>query len=229
MILATDGAKQFDAYLATPASGSGAAILILSDMFGLNGPMRALADGWAARGHPAMVPNLFWRSDPANALEYEGPDRQLAWERLRKLDVERIVADLSLAVRALRATPGCSGKTAAIGFCAGGQFAFLAAARAGIDAAVSFYALGISKYLAELPRIACPLQLHYGRKDEHVPMAEIDAVSAAVRGRRNVAVYLYDAGHSFFNPVRPTYDPHAANLAQERVDALIALLRAPGS
>src|SRR2546425_4682581 len=127
MILATDGAKQFDAYLATPASGSGAAILILSDMFGLNAPMRALADGWAGRGHPAMVPNLFWRSDPASALEYEGPDRQLAWERLRKLDVERIVADLSLAGRALRAPPGCSGKTVAIGFCGGGQVAFLAA------------------------------------------------------------------------------------------------------
>lgn len=224
MILATEGAKQFDAYLATPASGSGAAILILSEMFGPNAPMRALADGWAARGHPAMVPNLFWRSDPPRALEYEGPDRQLAWERLRKLDVERIAADLPLAVAALRATLGCSGKTVAIGFCAGGQFAFLAAARAGVDAAVSFYALGISKYLAEVPSITCPLQLHYGRKDEHVPMAQIESVSAAVRGRRNVVVHLYDAGHSFFNPVRPTYDPQAAKLAQERVDALITLL-----
>ena len=73
-------------------------------MFALNAPMGALADGWAARGLPAMVPNVFWRSDAAEALEYERPDRQLAWERLRNLDVERIVGDLSLAVRALRAT-----------------------------------------------------------------------------------------------------------------------------
>ena len=220
MILTTDGARQFDAYLATPASGRGAAILILSEMFGLNAPMRALADGWAARGHPAMVPNLFWRSDPPRALEYEGPDRQLAFERLRKLDVDRIVADLSLAVQALRQQR----KVVAIGFCGGGTFAFLAAARAGVDAAVSFYALGISKYLADVPKIACPLQLHYGRKDEHVPTAEIEAVSAAVRGRGNVVIHLYDAGHSFFNPVRPTYDPQAARLAQERVDALLASL-----
>jgi carboxymethylenebutenolidase len=224
MILATDGAKQFDAYLATPASGNGAAILILSDMFGLNGPVRALADGWAARGRPAMVPNLFWRSDPSGALEYEGLDRQLAWERLRKLDVERLVADLPLAVAALRAAPGCSGKTVAIGFCAGGQFAFLAAAHAGVDAAASFYALGISKYLGDLPRITCALQLHYGTRDEHVPMAEIDAVNAAVRRQKNVVVYLYDAGHSFFNPARPTYDPAAAKLAQQRLDTLIASL-----
>ena len=92
------------------------------------------------------------------------------------------------------------------------------------DAAVAFYALGISKHLADLPRIACPMQLHYGTKDEHVPAAEVDAVSAAVRGRGNVAVHLYDAGHSFFNPVRPTYDPLAVKLAQQRVDALIASL-----
>jgi len=221
MILATDGAKQFDAYLATPASASGAAILLLSDMFGLNAPIRAIADGWAARGHPAMVPNLFWRCDPPGELEYEGPDRQRAWERLRTLNLERVAADLSLAVHALRAR---GGKVAAIGFCGGGLLAFLAAARAGVDAAVAFYALGISKHLADLPKIACPMQLHYGTKDEHVPTAEVDAVSAAVRGRENVAVHLYDAGHSFFNPVRPTYDPLATKLAQQRVDALIASL-----
>src|SRR5438105_8707291 len=170
MILATDGAKQFDAYLATPASASGAAILLLSDMFGLNAPIRAIADGWAARGHPAMVPNLFWRSDPPGELEYEGPDRQRAWERLRTLNLERVAADLSLAVHALRAR---GGKVAAIGFCGGGLLAFLAAARAGVDAAVAFYALGISKHLADLPKIACPMQFHYGTKDEHVPKAEV--------------------------------------------------------
>ena len=224
MILADEGARKFDAYLATPASGSGAGILILSEMFGVNGPMRALADGWAERGHPAMVPNLFWRSYPSAALAYEGPERELAWQRLRELDVDRIMDDLRLAVRALRTARGCSGKTVAIGFCAGGQFAFLAAARTGVDAAVAFYALGISKYLHELPAIACPLQLHYGKRDEHVAMPEIGAVSAAVRGRGNVALHLYDAGHSFFNPVRPTYQPQAAKLARERVDALLSLL-----
>jgi carboxymethylenebutenolidase len=209
-----------DAYVATPASESGAAILLLSDMFGLNAPIRAIADGWAARGHAAMVPNLFWRCDPPGALEYEGPERQVAWERLRQLDVDRLLADLSLAVQTFRQQR----KVVAIGFCGGGPLAFLAAARAGVDAAASFYGLGVSKYLAELPKIRCPLQLHYGTKDEHVPMAEIDAVSTAVHGRKNVTVYLYDAGHSFFNPVRPTYDAQATKLAQQRLDTLVASL-----
>ncbi len=48
-------------------------------------------------------------------------------------------------------------------------------------------------------------------------------MSAGVRGRPNVEVFLYpEAGHSFANPVRPTYDPAAAKLAAERIDAMLA-------
>jgi len=66
------------------------------------------------------------------------------------------------------------------------------------------------------------LQLHYGLQDQHIPREEIDAVAAGVRGRKNVEVLLYPgAGHSFANPVRPTYDPAAAKLANERIDAML--------
>ena len=67
-----------------------------------------------------------------------------------------------------------------------------------------------------------PLQLHYGLKDQHIPRQEIDAVAAGVRGRPNVEVFLYpEAGHSFANPVRPTYDAAAAKLAGERIEAML--------
>ena len=65
------------------------------------------------------------------------------------------------------------------------------------------------------------MQLHYGLKDQHIPRQEIDVVSAGVRGRPNVEVFLYpEAGHSFANPVRPTYDPAATKLADERIVAM---------
>jgi len=38
----------------------------------------------------------------------------------------------------------CNGKIAAIGFCMGGRIAFLAASRAGVDAAIGLYVLGIA-------------------------------------------------------------------------------------
>ena len=81
--------------------------------------------------------------------------------------------------------------------------------------------LGVSEHVGEIGNARGPLQLHYGLKDEHVPRAEIDAVAAGLRGWPNVEVLLYpDAGHSFANPVRPTYDPAAAKLAGERIAAM---------
>ena len=122
----------------------------------------------------------------------------------------------------LRAQPFSNGKVAAIGFCGGGRFAFLAAVRCGVDAAASLYGLGISQHLGEIGNARGPLQLHYGLKDQHIPRQEIDAVAAGVRGRPNVEVFLYpEAGHSFANPVRPTYDAAAAKLAGERIEAML--------
>ena len=73
--------------------------------------------------------------------------------------------------------------------------------------AASLYGLGISQHLGEIGNARGPVQLHYGLKDQHIPRQEIDAVAAGVRGRPNVEVFLYpEAGHSFANPVRPTYD-----------------------
>ena len=223
--LAATGTHAFDAYAATPASGRGTGVLILSEMFGLNEPMRRLAASYAERGYPALVPNVFWRSTPSVGLAYEGPERETAWQRLRTFDFDVAAADLRVAVDALRAMPSCTGKVAAVGFCMGGRLAFLAAARAGVDAAVAFYALGISRHLDEMPGIACPVQLHYGTSDEHVPSSEVDAVATAARTNPNIEMLLYPGvGHSFFNSVRPTYDATAAALAEQRVTRLLESL-----
>lgn len=245
-VLANDKGIDFDALKALPVASATCApemrrpgILILPEMFGLNAPMQALADGWAARGHPALVPNVFWRSATPRGLGYDGADRELAWQRLHALDVDQAVRDLRIAVAALRAMPGCNGKVLAIGFCAGGLLAYLAAARcggveeqgvdtAGVDAAVAFYALGIARYLPDMAAIRCPLQLHYGLRDQHVPASEVAAVAQAMQraapDNARLELHRYDAGHSFFNNVRPGYDAAAAGLAAERLDALLETL-----
>lgn len=245
-LLSSDQGIDFDALQALPVASETRrpGILILPEMFGLNAPMQALADGWAARGHPALVPNVFWRSATPRGLAYDGADRELAWQRLRALDVDQAVLDLRIAVAALRAMPGCNGKVLAIGFCAGGLLAYLAAARcggfgergvnaagvdaAGVNAAVAFYALGIARYLPDMAAIRCPLQLHYGLRDQHVPASEVAAVAqamqAATPANARLELHRYDAGHSFFNNVRPGYDAAAAGLAAQRLDALLEAL-----
>jgi len=234
--LASHQGIDFDALQAVPVASETRrpGILILPEMFGLNAPMQALADGWARRGHPALVPNLFWRSATPRGLAYDGADRELAWQRLRALDVDQAVLDLRIAVAALRVMLGCNGKVLAIGFCAGGLLAYLAAARcggvdaAGVDAAVAFYALGIARYLPDMAAIRCPLQLHYGLRDQHVPASEVAAVAqamqAATPANARLELHRYDAGHSFFNNVRPGYDATAAGLAAQRLDALLETL-----
>ncbi len=205
MTLARNGARSFEAYLARPSEARRPAILLLSDMFGLNGPIRAVADHYANQGHAALVPNLFWCSEIPGAISYDDPQHATAWARLKALDLDVVSADMRAAADWLRAQPFANGKVAAIGFCGGGRFAFLAAVRCGVDAAASLYGLGISQHLGEIGNARGPLQLHYGLKDQHIPRQEIDAVAAAARGRPNVEVFLYaEAGHSFANPVRST-------------------------
>lgn len=223
--LANRNGRACQAYLASPDSGRKPAILILSEMFGLNGPMKDFAQHYAARGHCTMVPDLFWRTETPGGLGYDEAGFALAWARIKDFDIDSCAADMRMAAEALRRQPACNGKVVALGFCMGGRLAFVAAARSGVDAAIGLYGLDVSKHLHEVPAIAVPTHLHYGDKDQHVPLAEIEAVARGVAANPNIAIWRYpEAGHSFFNKVRPTYDPAAAALAAARIDAVLAAL-----
>jgi carboxymethylenebutenolidase len=225
LTLANESGRAFDGYLARPEAARAPGVMVLHDMFGLNEPIRAVADRFAALGYAALVPNLFWRSKIPAALPYDDSQHPIAWERLKAVDLDVASGDMATAVRWLRAQAFSTGKVAAVGFCGGGRWAYLAAARCGVDAAAALYGLGISQHLDELANVKCPLQLHYGLKDQHIPRQEIDTVAAGVQGRSKVEMFLYpEAGHSFANPVRPTYDAAATKLASERIAAMLQKL-----
>jgi len=58
---------------------------------------------------------------------------------------------------------------------------------------------------------------HYGSRDPFIPLEQIDAVEAAVAGRRVVEFHRYDAGHAFSNWDAPSmYDQAAADQAWTR-------------
>ena len=104
----------------------------------------------------------------------------------------------------------------------GGRIAFLAASRAGVDAAVGLYALGIASHLDEVRRLAVPLQLHYGLRDEHIPKSEIDTVTAAAAGNANIEIQLYPgAGHGFFNRTFSPDDVKAVETATAHIDRFL--------
>ena len=86
-----------------------------------------------------------------------------------RFDVDKGVDDIQATIDTLRALPGCTGKVGAVGYCLGGQLAYLTAARTDSDAAVGYYGVNIQDRLDEAKNIKKPLMLHIAEADEYVP------------------------------------------------------------
>lgn len=227
-IAAADGGE-FSGYLAVPESGSGPGIVLLQEIFGVNAAMRATADYFAEEGYVVLVPDLFWRIKPGIDLGYDEKSFQEAFGYYGEFDVDQGVADTGDAIKALRARGECTGKVAALGFCLGGKLAYLTAARHDVAAAISMYGVAIHDHLDEKDDIECPMALHYGGADEHVPMEGIEQIQKAFADREDVDIYVYpEVGHAFYNPARTdAYNRPAAMMAHSRTIAILRKTMGP--
>ncbi|WP_250532705.1 dienelactone hydrolase family protein [Caballeronia sp. AZ10_KS36] len=207
----------FQGYLALPKTGTGPAVIILQEIFGVNAHIRSVADQYAADGYVALAPDVFWRTQPRVELGYEGADREKAMELLQKTDLDSAVADVGAAAKALRALPEVSGKVAAIGYCFGGRLAYLAAAQGSVDAAVAYYGGGIQNQLDKADQVKAPIQFHYGELDAHIPADAVDAVRQRFAGCADSELYVYPAAdHGFNCGDRASYNAKASALAHGR-------------
>ncbi|MGP1397897.1 MAG: dienelactone hydrolase family protein [Inquilinaceae bacterium] len=226
-VSASDGGK-FRAYLAVPAKGDGPGIVLIQEIFGVNAHIRDVADLYAEEGYTVIAPDLFWRLEPGVELGYGDADRGRAMDLYQKLDIDRAVDDITATVKALRQRPECVGKVGALGFCLGGKLAYLAAARSGVDCAVSYYGVGIEAALDEASAISCPLAFHFAEKDKFSPPETIERIRAAFAGRPDVAFYVYPGvDHAFNAPQRPSYDKPASLMAHSRSLALFRGVMGP--
>lgn len=205
---AEDG-HELDAYVAAPASKPVAALVVVQEVFGVNAHIRSVADGYARDGFLAVAPALFDRAERGVELGYEGEDVQKAMGFRKKLTLENMIKDTTAAVEYARKRSGK--KIGVIGYCLGGSIAWLAACRLNVDAAVGYYGGLIPQYADEQPR--CPVMLHFGRKDQHIPQ---DAIAKIKEAHPDVPIFLYDAGHGFNCDVRASYDAASAKLARAR-------------
>jgi carboxymethylenebutenolidase len=224
-VTAKDGGK-FKAYLAKPAKGSGPGIVLLQEIFGINQYMRDVADYYAEEGYVVLAPDLFWRLEPG--VELDETQFEKAFGLYQKFDVARAVEDIASSVAALRAEPACVGKIGALGFCLGGALAYLSAAHAGVDCAVGYYGVGIEASLDLVPKMKCPLVLHFAANDKFVPEAAREQVKAAFAGNPNVEVYVYPGvDHAFARPGGHAYDKPASLMAHSRSIALFRRVMGP--
>ncbi|CAB3707661.1 Carboxymethylenebutenolidase [Achromobacter deleyi] len=197
-IAAGDG-RTFSAYVAEPAHANGHAVIILQEIFGVTDTIRALADRYAAEGYLALAPDLFWRLEPGVELPHDKAGVAKAFEYLERFDEDTGIDDIGRTVAQVRARPDFAGKVAVLGLCLGGKLAFRAAATLDIDAAVTFYGVGVEAHLDEADRLACPLMLHYGGRDRYAPPAAVDQIEAALPPAPLAVLHRYpEADHGFY-------------------------------
>ncbi len=205
---AADG-NQLGAYVARPAGEPIGGLVVVQEIFGVNAHIRRVADGYAKDGFLAVAPALFDRIEPNVELGYEGADMQKAMSLFPKLDIDKTVADVAAAVEyAERATQK---KVEVIGYCFGGTVAWLAATRLHLAAAVGYYGGRIGSFAGQQPN--CPVMLHFGKQDAHIPPEEVEKVHTA---HPDVEINWYDAGHGFNCDARASYNAEAAAEARKR-------------
>lgn len=197
-LTAEDGGD-FGAYLASPESASGSGIVVLQEIFGVNHVMRDLADGYAAAGHFAIVPDLFWRQEPGIQItDKTEAEWARAFELYKGFDEDLGVRDAIVALDHLRGVSGCSGKVGSVGYCLGGKLAYLMATRSDTDCAVGYYGVGIDAALDEAAGIAKPLMLHIAENDGFVPAEAQQAIKAALASNPLVTIHSYPGvDHAF--------------------------------
>lgn len=206
-----------DAYVAAPAGAPKGGIVLIQEAFGVTDHIRSVCDTYAAAGYLVVSPALYDRVERGVELTPLAPD---GFERAagyrKQITDDNIIADVAAGLDRARQ----AGKVAVMGYCIGGTFAWQAAQALPFDAAACFYGGGLQNLLDPPPR--CPVIVHYGAKDERIPLSEADAVKAAALP--GVVVYIYeDAEHAFNNDTLPhRYHEPSARLARERTLAFYA-------
>ncbi len=211
-------APGFAGYLARPPAGRGPGLVLFQEIFGVNAHIRAVAEQYALDGFTVLAPDVFWREAPRVELGYEGAERQRALALMQGLAPADALADIALAVQALRARPEVGGaKVGAFGYCMGGRLAYLAAATAGVDAAVAYYGGGIHAQLERAAAVRVPVQFHYAGHDDHIPPEAVQRVREAFAGHAAAEVHEYPAAaHGFNCWARGAYHAPSAALAHGR-------------
>ena len=212
----------FAGYLALPPGGSGPGLVLWQEIFGVNEHIRAVAEQYALDGFVVLAPDAFWRQAPRVELGYAGDDRTRAMALMQGFGAADALADIRAAVSTLRARPEVIGGVGSFGYCMGGRLAYLAAATAGVDAAVAFYGGGIHTQLERAAAIVCPVQFHYAEHDDHIPLDAVERVRAAVTAK-HAEVHVYPgAMHGFNCWARASYHAPSAALAHGRALAFLA-------
>lgn len=221
--LAPDG--EVPALLALPDSGAGPGMVLVHEIFGVNGYIRDVADRLASEGYVVLAPHMYWRIEDDFVVEPTEPDHlTTAFAVAGRHDPEHGIADLGAAIDHLAHRAEVTGPVGIIGFCFGGSMTYLAAAHHEPACAVSYYGSMIGSNLDVVDEITCPIQFHFGDADDFLPAEDVAALRAATAAMDGVEIIVQPgAGHAFDNHRDPSFsNPEAAAASWQRTSAFLA-------
>ena len=208
-LTASDGHK-LDAYVAEPAGKAKGGLVVVQEIFGINGQIRRTADYFASQGYLAVAPAMFDRVEKGIELGYNETDFGKGRDTRGKLTDDMISADVAAAVK----EASKAGKVGVIGFCFGGYATFLSACTVdGVSCAMPFYGGGIAAKVGSL-KPKCPVQFHFGDKDAAIPFGDLQKIKDALQ---DAPLYVYDdSGHGFTCDDRNSFNKDSAARAYGR-------------
>lgn len=194
-LTASDGFS-LNAYRAKPEGTPRGGVVVIQEVWGLNGFVRGVCDRFARHGYLAIAPAMFDRVDYGYESENYAPEQfAIIGEMMKKFDPAAALFDVEAAVGAAKA----GGKVGMTGYCFGGATTWRAAnAGLGLSAASGYYGGGVTNYIDLAPAI--PLEMHYGDQDTGIPLEQIEALKTRYPA---VGIYTYPAQHGFCNSDRP--------------------------
>ena len=211
--LKPEGAGPIRAWRADPSGTPRGGIVVIQEIFGVNSHIRAVTDNFASEGYLAVAPGIFEHVEPKFEVGYDAQSRERAMAIMNKVDREQILRDVASAISVAKE----GGKVGIVGFCLGGTVAWSAAGNlSGLSAAVGYYGGGIIGLKDLNPKV--PTLLHFGDKDQHIPITGVKEVAAA---HPEVEVHIYPADHGFNCDQRDSYDAPSAKLAWTRTVAFL--------
>ena len=210
-----------------------AAVLVLPEVFGVNGWVRSVAERLAQQGYAALAISTFWRTAPELDLGYDADGLAAGREHRDHVSAEQLLADAAAAAAWLRQAHAAEGLAdrplGCVGFCFGGHLAMLAATLPAIAATCDFYGARVASFrpgggpptLEVLPQIPGRLWCFRGDADPLIPAADnaalAEALTAANGGvdcrspqARHRLLLAPGAGHGYLCEARADFHPDAA-------------------